>query len=62
MFLGSSINPEYFEEKVNLFVALGPVSNMWNVRSNSASAWPEMQYLAQKLHAYNLLDAGWLEE
>ena len=26
MFLGASLNPEYFTEKINLFVALAPVS------------------------------------
>ena len=27
MFLGASLNPEYFNQKVNLFVALAPVAN-----------------------------------
>ena len=27
MFLGASLQPEYFKEKINLFVALAPVAN-----------------------------------
>ena len=27
MFLGASLNPDYFNQKVNLFVALAPVAN-----------------------------------
>ena len=32
MFLGASLNPEYFNEKVNLFVALGPVTTLNNIQ------------------------------
>ena len=27
MFLGASLNPSYFEEKINLFIALAPVAS-----------------------------------
>ena len=27
MFLGASLNPDYFKEKINLFIALAPVAN-----------------------------------
>ena len=30
MFLGASLNPDYFNEKVNLFVALAPATSMYN--------------------------------
>ena len=32
MFLGASLDPAYFESKVNLFVALGPVTSLNNIR------------------------------
>lgn len=66
MFLGSALNPDYFNEKVNLFVALGPVTKLQNIEvpalRDSAAMWPEVEYLALKFGAYNLFDAGWLEE
>ena len=30
MFLGASLNPEYFKEKINLFIALAPVATTAN--------------------------------
>lgn len=66
MFLGSALNPSYFKEKVNLFVALGPVTKLQNIEvpvlKDTAHMWPETEYLALKFGAYNLFDAGWLEE
>ena len=31
MFLGASLNPDYFTEKINLFIALAPVSSTANI-------------------------------
>ena len=66
MFLGASLDPDYFQEKVNLFVALGPVSTMYNVGvpqfKASDAMWPEIEYLAHKFGAYNLFNLGWMEE
>jgi len=33
MFLGASLNPDYFKEKVNLFIALAPVASTANISS-----------------------------
>ena len=33
MFLGASLNPDYFNQKVNLFVALAPVANTATIDS-----------------------------
>lgn len=66
MFMGSSLNPEYFNAKVNLFVALGPVTTLQNIRvpvvPPLAKEWREIEYLALKFGAYDLLNFGWLEE
>ena len=66
MFIAGSLNPEYFNAKVNLFVALGPVTSLNNVNVPAMRAgaknWRETEYLALKFGAYNLLDANWIEE
>ena len=66
MFLAGSLNPEYFNAKVNLFVALGPVTSLNNVKVPALRAlapkWREVEYLALHFGAYNLLDFNWLEE
>ena len=33
MFMGASLNPEYFKEKINLFIALAPVATTANITS-----------------------------
>ena len=33
MFMGASLNPEYFKEKINLFIALAPVASTANISS-----------------------------
>ena len=33
MFIGASMNPEYFKSKINLFVALAPVARVGHVKS-----------------------------
>ena len=66
MFLGASLNPEYFNDKVNLFVALGPVTSLNNVKVPALQnlAWDlrEVEYAVLKFGAYNLMDANWAEE
>ena len=37
-FLGASLNPDYFKEKVNLFIALAPVANTSHITSPIAKA------------------------
>ena len=57
MFLGASLNPDYFSQKVNLFVALGPATKMTNVGNkvfqDLSPEWREIEYLTLKLGAYN---------
>lgn len=66
LFLGASLEPSYFEERVNLFVALGPVTKLANVNvpafHKGANEWKQTEWLVEKLHAYNLFNAGWIEE
>ena len=66
MFLGASLNPDYFNSKVNLYVALAPATILANIEVPSfqkiAPSWPEVEYLALKFSAYNLFNANWWEE
>lgn len=66
MFLASSLNPTYFNEKVNLFVALGPVTSLVNVEVPAlrwlSNDWREVEYLALKFGVYDLANFGSLEE
>ena len=64
MFMGSALNPTYFKEKVNLYVAMGPVTILAskNTGEPSLETWQEVEYLALKFGAYNLFNAGWLVE
>lgn len=66
MFLGASLDPNYFRDKVNLFVALGPVTSLVNVKVPALRAlskdWRQVEYLALKFGVYDLMNFGWLEE
>ena len=66
MFLGSSLNPEYFKAKVNLFVALGPVTTLNNIRvpalKKLSSEWHEVEWTAYELGAWDLFGSNWREE
>ena len=66
MFLAASLNPDYFNEKVNLFVALGPVTSLVNIEVPAlrwlSNDWREVEYLALKFGAYDLMNFGWEEE
>ena len=63
MFLAASLNPDYFNEKVNLFVALGPVTSLVNIEVPAlrwlSNDWREVEYLALKFGAYDLMNFGW---
>jgi len=64
--MGSALMPDYFKEKVNLFVAMGPVTNLYNIEVPAFRAmsteWKETWWVADQLGAYDLLNANWLEE
>lgn len=66
MFLGASLDPDYFRSTVNLFIALAPITALDtpNVSSSNSfpAEWPEVEYLAYKLGAYDLFNLNWLEE
>ena len=63
MFVAASLNPDYFAEKVNLFVALGPIAKVSHSQpfsknlDSTARRWREIQWLIKSLGAYNLIDA-----
>ena len=65
MFLAGSLNPEYFNQKVNLHVALGPLANMKNVdvpvMKSLANTWEAADYLIKVTGAYNIMDMHWKE-
>ena len=65
MFLAGSLYPEYFNSKVNLHVALGPLANMKNVdvpvMQTLAGTWEAAEYLVKVTGTYNILDADWSE-
>ena len=62
MFLGASLDPEYFNSRVNLFVALGPVTSVYNSQQKEDSSWREFEWAAYELGAFNLFGANWMEE
>ena len=66
MFLGASLDPDYFNSRVNLFVALGPVTSLNNIRNKQLKAlskdWKEVEWAIYEAGAFNLFDANWMEE
>ena len=50
MFMGSALMPDYFKEKVNLFVAMGPVTNLYNIEVPAframSSEWKQTWWVA----------------
>ena len=68
MFSAASLNPEYFTEKINLFVALGPVVKVAHSEpfgksiAKTSEMWREMQILVKQIGAYDLFDFNWAEE
>lgn len=58
MFLGASLNPTYFEQKINLFVALAPVASTANIPNPliraAAKMIPVLEWvIVKKLNYYN---------
>lgn len=66
MLLASSLNPLYFYETVNLFVALAPVASLKHtevpVFKKTAKLWRPIQLAAKKFGAFELFDSNWWEE
>lgn len=66
MFLGASLDPDYFSKRVNLFVALAPVTSLVNCKVKafhaSANIWRELEYLVHKFRVFDMFNFTWLEE
>lgn len=66
MFLGASIDPEYFSKRVNLFVALAPVTSLVNCKVKAfhqqANFWRELEYLVYRFRVFDMFNFTWLEE
>ena len=66
MFLGGSLLPDYYTEKINLFVAMGPAANLKHVEvplfEKLAPFWWELQLLVLEVGAYDTANAGWWTE
>ena len=59
MFIGASLKPDYFEQKLDLYVALAPVTRLdhtLNGLMKAASQYVDvLAPIIQDLHLYNLL-------
>jgi len=61
MFIGTSLMPDYFKQKVNLYVALAPVTNLQSYRVPGiqfmlAQHWRLLSYvLTHVFHYYNTI-------
>jgi len=58
MFLGASLNPDYFKEKINLYIALAPVASTANIPNHIIRAAAKMidvleWVIVKKLKYYN---------
>ena len=49
MFLGASLNPDYFTSKINLFVALAPVSSTANISN---------KYIVEAANRLHIIEAA----
>lgn len=60
------MNPDYYAEKINLFVALAPVASTHNLQVDAlqsiAPYWRPIQFAAEKLGVYNIIGMNWWEE
>lgn len=63
MFMGASLNPRYFKDKVNLFVAMGPAASLNHMANKVVlfltSYWRIVKALANLLGFYQIIDLGW---
>ena len=58
MFMGLSLMPEYFKERVNLFVALEPpvyLAGLPDGTKRLASFWREIQFVMERIHFYDFV-------
>jgi len=65
MFLGASLDPDYFNSKVNLFVALGPVTTLNSITNKKMRAlsndWKELEWAAYEAGIFSPFNANWME-
>lgn len=58
--------PDFYTEKVNLFVALAPVASTHNIEvpslQKSAKYWRLIQFAAERLGVYNIFGVNWWED
>lgn len=58
--------PDFYAEKVNLFVALAPIGITHYMDNPSmqriAPDWRVMQFAAEKAGAYNIIGVNWWQE
>ena len=64
MFVGLSENPEYFKDKVSLFVALGPVSKISHTKAQifqfAVHFYNEIARTLSVLGIHELLGMNWI--
>ena len=59
MFMGTSLMPDYFKEKVNLFVALAPPVFLKNKNVPIAKYWKEIEFVLKNVvHWYDFVYLG----
>ena len=63
MFMGASLMPEYYTEKVNLYVALAPAVDVNHVEvpffQKLSKVWRELQLIVLKVGLFDLYDSNW---
>lgn len=66
MFAGATLKPEYYKEKVNLFVALAPIAFMSNTTAKpfkwASKYWKLLQATTKKMGIYDVVAPGWAED
>ena len=66
LFLGASLNPDYYTPKINLMVALGPIGSTHNMEvpalTKFADLWPIAELLIKEAGLFDLYDANWWTE
>jgi|LauGreDrversion4_2_1035121.scaffolds.fasta_scaffold454319_2 hypothetical protein len=63
MFVGASLMPDYFSQRINLFVALAPIANVHYLDNAGlqklAHHWPAIKKILEKLEFYNIFGFNW---
>jgi len=66
VFYGAALKHRYYENNVNLFVALAPIANLYNVQvpafHSLATYWREVQLAAKTFGVYNTFEMNWWED